>query len=813
MSVSSSFNKDRSAAILRKKTELVYAAIGPSLIANMLAIMLLAAMLHKLVPHKILIGMSIAMVIVLGLRYINYWQWKKATIGDDQLQHWANRYTLTLAMNGAIWTIYAAWVAQTGDIPLIVLSSFIILGIAVGGLANATLLRVVYIFSGPPMFAFGITLLFQNIEYAITLGLATALQIAYIGSMARVISRTIDSSLSAEFEKEFLQESVARAAAQQDNAVQQLEWEIEQHLHSQQRLESLTANLQQQNFSAERFESLFANLSQTLSELTLENYSIQIEKALQAIGEDFHLNCIVFCQINPDNVQIHHQWADQTKRCSLAKHHQNMVDTLPWLSHSLQHGYSRHYQTITPLKTIAPRDYQTLMNSGVHSIMAIPLGNRTKANYGPNWGIAYATIGRQEGWTEETARRLKSLGELFLHAILSFNTRQALYQSEQLFGAIFKQSPYGMAILHTDGRLHRVNQQFRAMFGLLDKELPEATLIDMRSGLNTKSQVQLKTDLRDLVSGNKHLVTRQTECTLADASIVHISANLSRILDQNQQTEFIILLTEDIGEKLKLQKRNDSIARELEHTQRNAMMGELSASLAHELNQPLTAIANNAEFLKIWSDKLQGLKPENREQLLELSTDMVHDALRAGEVIRRIRMMTKPQPFSRERINLKLLIEQVLELINSELIIQKCRVNTTLSQTLPNILGDTIQLQQVLINLLINSMEAGEEKPDIETIIDIQTLQLTHDSVCIILLDNGPGLAEGTKDQIFDAFYTHKKTGMGMGLAIARGIVESHGGTLSAENTSTGGARFEIHLPVTEEERFTPENTPAEAAK
>ncbi len=240
----------------------------------------------------------------------------------------------------------------------------------------------------------------------------------------------------------------------------------------------------------------------------------------------------------------------------------------------------------------------------------------------------------------------------------------------------------------------------------------------------------------------------------------------------------------------------------LEHTQRNTMMGELSASLAHELNQPLTAIANNAQYLLSLSEKLSDpeLNPV-RQEIEDASNDCVRDALRAGDVIRRIRAMNRPNKINRSALDCNQLIAQVLELIHSETIIRRCRIYTHLDPTLPPISGDIIALQQVLINLLMNGMEAAAHStkaahPDWVNEINIHSLLLDDEHVGIRICDNGPGLPSESLERIFDAFHTSKKDGMGMGLAIVRGIVEAHSGHIRAENSIDGGACFELALPI-----------------
>ncbi len=231
---------------------------------------------------------------------------------------------------------------------------------------------------------------------------------------------------------------------------------------------------------------------------------------------------------------------------------------------------------------------------------------------------------------------------------------------------------------------------------------------------------------------------------------------------------------------------------EMSHVNRVALMGEMTASVAHELNQPLTAIANNASAARRFLER-GNLDPDLLKQLLQ---DMVADSQRAGEVIRGIRaLVQKDKTVVRSVLNLNSVIADTLRLVSSDIVRRESVVITEMDHSLPQVEAVPVQIQQVLLNLIINALDAVESLPPVERRIIISTRSLNGESAEVSVRDFGTGLPKDRPDKVFDHFFSTKQTGMGMGLTIVRSIVETHGGKISAENGPDRGARFFFHLP------------------
>jgi len=232
---------------------------------------------------------------------------------------------------------------------------------------------------------------------------------------------------------------------------------------------------------------------------------------------------------------------------------------------------------------------------------------------------------------------------------------------------------------------------------------------------------------------------------------------------------------------------------EMSHLNRVALMGEMTASVAHELNQPLTAIANNASAARRFLER-GNIDPVLLQQLLQ---DMVADSQRAGEVIRGIRaLVRKDKTVVRSALNLNAVIADTLRLVSSDIVLRESVVITEMDHSLPQVEAVPVQIQQVLLNLIMNALDAVESRPPAERRILISTRSLNGESAEVSVRDFGTGLPQDRPDKVFDHFFSTKQTGMGMGLTIVRSIIETHGGKISAENAADHGARFFFHLPA-----------------
>jgi C4-dicarboxylate-specific signal transduction histidine kinase len=229
------------------------------------------------------------------------------------------------------------------------------------------------------------------------------------------------------------------------------------------------------------------------------------------------------------------------------------------------------------------------------------------------------------------------------------------------------------------------------------------------------------------------------------------------------------------------------------HAARVSMLGELTASIAHEVNQPLTAIVTNGEV---------GLRLLNRSEpdlaeVRELTECVVNDARRAADVIARVRTMARRQPTEQTLLSVDEVIREALLFLQHEVQSHGLMVTHYPNPAAPKVLGDRTQLQQVFVNLTVNAIQAMAQMEAARRMLVIRTTVSDPRTLCCTLEDSGPGIQPEHLDHLFDSFFTTKGGGMGLGLRISRSIIEAHGGSIRADNESAyGGARFSFTLPA-----------------
>jgi signal transduction histidine kinase len=246
----------------------------------------------------------------------------------------------------------------------------------------------------------------------------------------------------------------------------------------------------------------------------------------------------------------------------------------------------------------------------------------------------------------------------------------------------------------------------------------------------------------------------------------------------------------DITDRVAAQEALAQVQSDFAHAARVSMLGELTASIAHEVNQPLGAILTNGEAALRW---LKRPEPDLGE-LRSLATRTVKDARRAADIIQRVRAMAVRGETQYVPLDLNSLVEEAMTFLRAELSRHDIQIMFELASKLPNVLGDRVQLQQVFVNLAVNAMHAMANHS--ERRLTIRTMQLKPGLVGAAVEDTGPGISPENIDRLFGSFFTTKTGGMGIGLAICRSIIEAHGGRIEAGNQSGGGAHFSFTLPA-----------------
>ena len=569
-----------------------------------------------------------------------------------------------------------------------------------------------------------------------------------------------------------------------------------------------------------RFETLLSELSAGLIHVPAGEIDVALERALQQV--------VTFLDVDRGNLDenadggpgVRLSWArpglEEPPRIAAG-------DQFPWAAERLRRGDVVRFSRLDELPEAAAIDRATFERLGTRSKVALPL----RAG-GPMLGVlSFGSVRGERAWPDELVERLRLLSEVFASALerkrmeLSLAERLRFEQLLSTLTAAFSHLSAGdfdREIQHglrqvvnflgvdrgslieftrdgTTARSWAIEEwidvgEFPWMTARLQRgnlvsvsqleELPDEAAVDRRSYLThrVKPQVAVPLLVGGAVVGGLVFSTVGAERARSDELMQQL-----RLLGE----VFANALSRKQGE-LEAQR----LRQELTHIGRVSALGELTASLAHELSQPLTAILSNAQAAQL----LLEADVVNLEKVREFLSDIVAEDKRAAAVIHRLRVLLKKGDPEFVSLDLNDIVGEVAWLMRSDAIIRNVPIGLELADDLPRVRGDRVQLQQVVLNLVLNGLEAMREPGAGDRTLVIRTARDGAAAVAVAVQDSGIGIDEKELDRLFQPLYTTKAEGLGMGLAIARTIVDAHGGQLGAANNVHGGATFHFTLPV-----------------
>lgn len=408
-----------------------------------------------------------------------------------------------------------------------------------------------------------------------------------------------------------------------------------------------------------------------------------------------------------------------------------------------------------------------------------------------------------ERWTEARGRvdSLPSGAPRYLRGVLLDVHRRR--EAEERFALVIDDAAMAMLMIDGAGLVTMANDRAEDMFGYTRAELmgsnvdllvPDAMRAaheGQRGAFGDEPQIRAMAAGRPL--SGRHREGHELP--------VDIKLTPMLVLDDL----FVLASIIDISERLRMEHEAAVQRDELAHLSRVALLGEMSVSLAHELNQPLTAILSNAQAALRFLQREHPDLAEVRESLVHI----VENDKRASEVIRRLRAMLRKEPVEHQLLDINDVVADVLRLVHSDILLRRATLVLDLASDLPAVLGDRVQLQQVLINLVFNACDAMKKMHG-KRVVTVRTSSAVG-GVELVVEDRGPGIRDDQLEHIFTPFMTSKAEGIGLGLPICRTIIDSHRGSLWAANGLRGGAALHVLLPAatsTAETLFAPDGMP-----
>lgn len=531
------------------------------------------------------------------------------------------------------------------------------------------------------------------------------------------------------------------------------------------------------------FEALLADLSAAFISVPAEEIDVQIEDSLRRIVEflDVDRSSLGECLENGRQLLVTHSYV---KAGIPALPRSILNDQLPWYVARILEGkvlrFSRLPEDLPP-EAVHEREY--VVQIGMKSHVMIPFtvcGSVLGA-------IGVASFRRCQTWPDDLVQRLRVVGEIFANALARKQADLALRQSEQRYRALVETThavPW-----EADSRTYQVRYAGPQVVRLLGHPVEEW----YREGfwvshLHVEDRERVLRTLADGIgrSEDQELEYRMISATGREVWI-HDRITVPRRDDATLTLRGVMI---DVTPRKAAEEEALRLRDQLARVTRVTMMGELAAAIAHEINQPLCAIVSNAQAAQRF---LTGSVPDPAE-VSEILLDIVKDGQRASEVLGRIRtLLQKGQP-ARVHFDLNDAIREVVALMRHQLLRKSIELFFDLAITLPPVLGDRVQLQQVILNLMVNAVDALDQTEAGARELLLRSARGDDGTTLVSVCDSGPGIAAEHLAQIFDALFTTKPDGMGIGLAISRSIIEAHGGRIWADPAAEGAA-FHFSLP------------------
>jgi signal transduction histidine kinase/integral membrane sensor domain MASE1 len=537
-----------------------------------------------------------------------------------------------------------------------------------------------------------------------------------------------------------------------------------------------------------RLEMLLSRLSTTFLRLPSDEIEPAFQTAVRQIGEAAGVNGVMLCRRRRIDERVaRYTWSAAGTDPGLGVRPER---DYPWTMGRIGADQVVVFSRLDELPAAAAHDVASYRRHGIRSAFIMPLVG-SEQRHGR---LCLYTVSTERTWPDGLQQWLRLVGEALTSALARKEVEEALRASELSKSAILTSLSSAVAVLDPDGRVVDVNASWvraaaerpRTPTGLaVGANLLQAWQRAARDGVPYASEAAagIAGVLRD---GRDEFSLEYSSRGAAGEQWFVMS-----VVPLDHADGGAVVSSTEVTERKEAELEAQRSRQELAHFARVSTVGQLTASIAHELNQPLTGILTNARAGLRFLDA----GPPDTAELRDILSDIVDDDKRAAEVIRRLREILRKGEIQHVLLDVNVLVADVVRLLNSDAIIRNLTVTLDLHPGPILAYGDRVELEQVILNLLLNAMDAMAEVGDGDRTI-VVTTEATLETVHVAVRDRGKGVNVTGSDRLFEPFFTTKPSGMGMGLTIARTVIEGHGGLIWATDNAGGGAVFHFALPA-----------------
>ena len=535
-----------------------------------------------------------------------------------------------------------------------------------------------------------------------------------------------------------------------------------------------------------RFEVL---VSQITSEFTLPGYGVfeqSIQNCLRCTGDFFGLSAAIW---QPENSELGIRRTHTLSGDGRANDYSFPLDAFPGTKRLLYRGESVLFCGEEQRRTM--EDGESFRRAGIQSFLAIPLRveNRVVGS------LVLKSPNQETQWQPEILSGLHTIADIVGSALARQAAAQALRESEVVKTLMLNYTQSNVAIIDDGGEIIEVNQRWREFAeqngGAKSNLGVGANYLDACRKAHRGGDEGAKTvaGMESVLSGLEQTFEIEYACD----SPSELRWYRMTVMSLAASRKGALIIHHDITQRKLAELEQQRMQEETARLHRATELGQLVASLAHELAQPMAAVLSNAQAAR----RLAACPNPDLVEIQSVLADIIEDDQRAGMVLNGVRDILKKRPLTPHRVNLNDIVERVSTMVRNNAQLRGVQLRSILSKDLIPVRGDEVHLMQVVLNLVNNAMDAMSQSPKERRVLTLTTgLEWKNRSGLLLVEDKGPGIPDGMKDQLFQAFASSKSDGLGMGLAICQSILQSLGGTIRLQESSSDGAIFRVDLPL-----------------